>query len=157
MGDPYRRETIEGWIGDFAETVAGRTLPPALQAVAPQVLLAFMEAACEAHGRAPRELEEADMLPGLLEGVAPLSLPGALHKRVPELVSMFLEALESQGRLGGGHALGLRVKACRKAYGERVARAATPIKRPGAKLGRNEPCPCGSGRKYKKCCMQGLA
>jgi len=22
------------------------------------------------------------------------------------------------------------------------------------KLGRNDPCPCGSGRKYKKCCMQ---
>jgi uncharacterized protein len=21
------------------------------------------------------------------------------------------------------------------------------------KTGRNEPCPCGSGRKYKKCCM----
>ncbi len=20
------------------------------------------------------------------------------------------------------------------------------------KIGRNEPCPCGSGRKYKKCC-----
>jgi hypothetical protein len=24
------------------------------------------------------------------------------------------------------------------------------------KVGRNEPCPCGSGRKYKKCCL-GLA
>lgn len=23
----------------------------------------------------------------------------------------------------------------------------------GAKVGRNEPCPCGSGRKYKKCCL----
>jgi preprotein translocase subunit SecA len=22
----------------------------------------------------------------------------------------------------------------------------------GAKVGRNEPCPCGSGKKYKKCC-----
>lgn len=22
-----------------------------------------------------------------------------------------------------------------------------------AKLGRNEPCPCGSGKKYKKCCL----
>ena len=22
----------------------------------------------------------------------------------------------------------------------------------GSKIGRNEPCPCGSGRKYKKCC-----
>jgi uncharacterized protein len=25
--------------------------------------------------------------------------------------------------------------------------------RTGAKTGRNDPCPCGSGRKYKKCCM----
>jgi len=25
-----------------------------------------------------------------------------------------------------------------------------PVK--SAKVGRNEPCPCGSGRKYKKCC-----
>jgi hypothetical protein len=24
---------------------------------------------------------------------------------------------------------------------------------PGIKVGRNEPCPCGSGKKYKKCCM----
>lgn len=23
----------------------------------------------------------------------------------------------------------------------------------GKKIGRNEPCPCGSGKKYKKCCM----
>jgi len=23
----------------------------------------------------------------------------------------------------------------------------------GKKIGRNTPCPCGSGRKYKKCCL----
>ena len=22
----------------------------------------------------------------------------------------------------------------------------------GNKVGRNDPCPCGSGKKYKKCC-----
>jgi uncharacterized protein YecA (UPF0149 family) len=22
----------------------------------------------------------------------------------------------------------------------------------GSKVGRNDPCPCGSGKKYKKCC-----
>ncbi|WP_436231241.1 SEC-C metal-binding domain-containing protein [Caballeronia sp. LjRoot29] len=22
-----------------------------------------------------------------------------------------------------------------------------------AKVGRNDPCPCGSGKKYKKCCL----
>ncbi len=27
------------------------------------------------------------------------------------------------------------------------------IKRVGAKIGRNDPCPCGSGKKYKKCCL----
>ena len=25
------------------------------------------------------------------------------------------------------------------------------IKREGPKVGRNDPCPCGSGKKYKKC------
>jgi len=25
--------------------------------------------------------------------------------------------------------------------------------KPGIKAGRNDPCPCGSGKKYKKCCM----
>ena len=28
-----------------------------------------------------------------------------------------------------------------------------PYVRPGPKVGRNESCPCGSGRKYKKCCL----
>jgi preprotein translocase subunit SecA len=29
--------------------------------------------------------------------------------------------------------------------------APTPVKRTAAKVGRNDPCPCGSGKKYKKC------
>lgn len=28
----------------------------------------------------------------------------------------------------------------------------SPFKRSEAKVGRNDPCPCGNGRKYKKCC-----
>jgi preprotein translocase subunit SecA len=26
------------------------------------------------------------------------------------------------------------------------------VVRSGAKIGRNDPCPCGSGKKYKRCC-----
>ena len=29
-----------------------------------------------------------------------------------------------------------------------------PVRNAGKKAGPNDPCPCGSGRKYKKCCMQ---
>jgi len=28
-------------------------------------------------------------------------------------------------------------------------------RRPAARVGRNEPCPCGSGRKFKHCCLTG--
>ncbi|MEQ4539398.1 MAG: SEC-C metal-binding domain-containing protein, partial [Billgrantia sp.] len=45
--------------------------------------------------------------------------------------------------------------------GEEQAGAATapvgdgrPVRREGPKVGRNDPCPCGSGKKYKQCCGQ---
>ncbi len=28
------------------------------------------------------------------------------------------------------------------------------VRRDGKKVGRNDPCPCGSGKKYKKCCLE---
>jgi preprotein translocase subunit SecA len=31
----------------------------------------------------------------------------------------------------------------------------TTLRRDGPKVGRNDPCPCGSGKKHKKCCMAG--
>ncbi|WP_026957922.1 preprotein translocase subunit SecA [Aliagarivorans taiwanensis] len=34
---------------------------------------------------------------------------------------------------------------------EQAPAAAQPFQREGAKVGRNDPCPCGSGKKYKNC------
>ena len=28
-----------------------------------------------------------------------------------------------------------------------------PVVNPFRDVGRNDPCPCGSGKKYKKCCL----
>ncbi|MEE8541000.1 MAG: SEC-C metal-binding domain-containing protein, partial [Desulfobacterales bacterium] len=36
--------------------------------------------------------------------------------------------------------------------GEEEAPSRKPVKREQKKVGRNAPCPCGSGKKYKKCC-----
>jgi preprotein translocase subunit SecA len=33
-------------------------------------------------------------------------------------------------------------------------RKVEPIRHRGQKLGRNDPCHCGSGKKYKSCCMR---
>jgi preprotein translocase subunit SecA len=59
------------------------------------------------------------------------------------------------------------VKASRKqtfflSRGEEMARSGggetengkgVTVRREGKKVGRNDPCPCGSGKKYKKCCL----
>ena len=45
---------------------------------------------------------------------------------------------------GGGEASG-------GGDGEAGAKVVKPIVRESPKVGRNDPCPCGSGRKYKKC------
>ncbi len=34
----------------------------------------------------------------------------------------------------------------------RAKRGTPPLRREGPKIGRNDPCPCGSGKKFKACC-----
>ncbi len=56
----------------------------------------------------------------------------------------------------------LHVKIEQKVEREQVAKvtgtnkddtvAKGPVRRASAKIGRNDPCPCGSGKKYKQCC-----
>jgi uncharacterized protein YecA (UPF0149 family) len=38
-------------------------------------------------------------------------------------------------------------------FGSAVDQPGQPVVKP-PKTGRNDPCPCGSGKKYKKCCGQ---
>jgi preprotein translocase subunit SecA len=45
--------------------------------------------------------------------------------------------------MGAGHAQALE--------GAAATATAAPIVRAGPKVGRNDPCPCGSGKKYKHC------
>lgn len=40
-----------------------------------------------------------------------------------------------------------------KGVGFGFSQVTEPI-RGQSKVGRNEPCPCGSGKKYKKCCIK---
>ena len=55
---------------------------------------------------------------------------------------------ESPGRLSGG--LGVTDDDL-EAVASYVAQE--PVRNPLRSVGRNDPCPCGSGKKYKKCCL----
>jgi preprotein translocase subunit SecA len=43
-------------------------------------------------------------------------------------------------------------KANETAFAAGEEEQAKPVRNQGPKIGRNDPCPCGSGKKYKKCC-----
>ncbi len=72
-----------------------------------------------------------------------VNLPRQLvHNQVSALSDASIQALGAGGAAGAGRGGGQA--------------AAAPIRRDaGPKVGRNDPCPCGSGRKYKKCCGAG--
>jgi preprotein translocase subunit SecA len=46
-----------------------------------------------------------------------------------------------------------RITAEDEPYLRQMGLAPTPHQRTTQKVGRNDPCPCGSQRKFKKCCL----
>ena len=46
-----------------------------------------------------------------------------------------------------------RGEAAQRGGGETEDGKGVTVRRDGKKVGRNDPCPCGSGKKYKKCCL----
>ncbi|MDA1099421.1 MAG: UPF0149 family protein [Proteobacteria bacterium] len=49
----------------------------------------------------------------------------------------------------------MRMHAYYRRQGREYAAQTETFVRPHRKIGRNEPCPCGSGKKYKRCCGRG--
>jgi preprotein translocase subunit SecA len=71
---------------------------------------------------------------------------------VGENIRATAEALGTGVPQGGGE----MAEAAAQAQGEGAVKVKT-IVREAARVGRNDPCPCGSGKKYKKCCGVGVA
>lgn len=152
MGDTQRQEQIALWVGDFCESSAFRDHPSLVREYAPEVLGAFLGGACAQRDVLPADVEESDLRPALLEHVARLEMAGSARADVPALCASFLGEMEAQGRLSGGRTLGLYVKALKTPFLAAAQGQGQTIRSQATKLGRNDPCPCGSGRKYKKCC-----
>ena len=98
-----------------------------------------------------------------------MNFAAAVIKQVPEIMEAFLIFLESSGHINNGIELSVTVKKKSREFlklmpqektsrKKTTAKATTSQKKPAkkkvpeAKAGRNDPCPCGSGKKYKKCC-----
>ena len=154
MPGDYTRDKIDNWVSDFCLSDHIRPFSLALQEIADPLLRQFMYAACDGRGVEPDDIEEEDVKEAILGPVARLAVPASVQPEVPGLCGAFLGFLETEGRLSGGRVMGAFAKAITDGYVQASSGKAKPIVNAGAKLGRNDPCPCGSGKKYKKCCMK---
>ena len=154
MVDRYAKEKIENWVGDFVHGDRAREFSAATIEFAPEILARFLCAACDARGSSPEALQEEDLRAALFDHVARLELAPSARRETPALCAAFLVELEREGRLAGGRALGSFVRALQGAFESRAGGPEKPFVRPGSPLSRNDPCPCGSGKKYKKCCQR---
>jgi hypothetical protein len=125
-------------------------LDPALKDHA-ESLLAFWCGQLGARGT-PESVEQA------LRQVAQLDLPLEARRSFPELLREFIDYLVDTGRFpraAGWRGLVERAEpAYARAFRQDGSVRGETLRHQLPAVGRNDPCPCGSGKKYKKCCME---
>lgn len=164
MADPFREQKIQNWATEFSDQDDLRSFSHLVQESAREIAGTFILSACSGRNVEPDQLTESDLKTGLLQGTAQLVLPQEVHDKAVELCALFVEYLQRQGRMAGGRTLASFVRALRSSYKVKAAGSVATATgdapkgntfvKPGSKLGLNDPCPCGSGLKYKKCCKR---
>ena len=138
------------YIGEYASSEYFTFLPTHLKERAEAILEYSLQSWPQ------NELSAEDIGRRLLEKIAALDLPDSVRQDVPQLVEAYFEYLDTSGKMPDAAKWTEEMpEAC--AYYEKHLRSDGSVKgetvhRTLAKVGRNDPCPCGSGKKYKKCC-----
>jgi preprotein translocase subunit SecA len=124
----------------------------------------FLECIYIHHDQVPKDLDPSEFRDVVL-GTLPRRFDGKEKylKMVPAAVRAYMTYLEGETELkdpaGFGKVLDEMEKKFEKAVKkvkekDRIPKddSAGQLKKTDGKVGRNDPCPCGSGKKYKKCC-----
>jgi preprotein translocase subunit SecA len=125
----------------------------------------FLATAYDELGKAPHLLEGEDMAEILRERLpAHFGKRDPLAEQVEEVLGAFLEHLGERAvvlhafelaRALGDHAPAFRERvASGELAGKAPAKKTAPFVHRAEKTGRNDPCPCGSGKKFKQCCRK---
>jgi hypothetical protein len=161
---PKHEARVRAEVADFlSSSHAARFAPPARNEVG-AVAREFLDACYGDVGVRP-DLLDAEHLREVLLDILPRRLDpkSPISARTPEIVRALLDHLFEQKANANAWSLDAIFDEARAHFAARLAagggrdqRAGSPepLKRPGSKLGRNDPCPCGSGKKFKKCCAK---
>ena len=152
------RTELSDTIGDYLGSEHFQFLDGELKEHAEAVLVHLLAAAARASAAFPDHADPDLFVQALTGAVPQLQLPPTVRHKAPLLLSGFCAYLAASGRhpaaaewvdwmpgIEAGYAARLR--------DDGTIRGST-VRGKLARVGRNDPCPCGSGRKFKKCCIQ---
>ena len=143
---------LQDYVGDYLTSEYFSFLPQQLKAHAEPVLGRILD------GLAAVDHLEADAVENVLvRQVAPLDLPQEVRAGAPQLLEEYFTYLANSGKNPRAGEWAGWLPDINERYQERLrtdgsVRGET-VQRSMAKVGRNDLCPCGSGKKYKKCCF----
>lgn len=137
------------YIQDYLSSEYYYFLSPSLKEHA-EAILHFW---CDRIGSEP----DVDRIESTLNKAAQLNIDIEIKKAVPELVKEFYTFLNNSGKIPGAQEWVRLVTSIEGEYNNKLrddgsVRGSTYVKK-YTDTGRNDPCPCGSGKKFKKCCM----
>jgi hypothetical protein len=161
----FQGEVAENLMAAIGDTQLARTSEAAA------LLLAAAWCAEHREGKLParlipfaRQLARVDKLPdetpafliALAVRTKDDGLLARMRQRLPRATPEQWAAVEQAGVALGESLLVLRTTPALNLMHDKpsnVLAAGTTLRRAVARIGRNEPCPCGSGKKYKQCCI----
>lgn len=129
-----------------------------------RVLRLFLESVYIYHDTAPKELDAAEFRTVVIDTL-PRCFAGdeKYLPEVPEIVTAYVEYLKGEGGVDDAAGFEKVLAEMRKKFTKAAKKVkpadrlgqdeALQIKKDAKEVGRNDPCPCGSGKKYKKCCL----
>jgi len=137
-------------VADYCSSEYFRFLDPGLKEHAASLLSYWCKEAGD-----PISLESIDTA---LKRVAYLDAPLHIRKAFPELLKAFLGYLSTTGRVGDTDNWRAFVSQIEGKYQDRFREDGSvrgeTFRKAYTDVGRNDPCPCGSGKKFKKCCKE---
>jgi hypothetical protein len=149
----------ENWASDFDGSFASESLPTIVRGRTTEIIDAFVRAVLAFSPEFPEEVRPGTFAKVFGEPLQRLSFPEEVRHQVPEVIAAFLEYLQASGRAAEGEEWATEVRSLASDFVQKRrpqgAIKGQTIKRSEkvSPLGRNDPCPCGSGKKYKKCCL----
>jgi hypothetical protein len=149
---------MQEYIDEYESSEAFLFAPPAVKENAGPILAAFWKAAETRSHSEPSAWSPSLIEQTLMQDMPRLNLPASAKREIPVLLEGFFGFLKDSGRFPPAGIWREVVSAKQTAFQTGIRADGSvkgeTVRKASQEVGRNDPCPCGSGRKYKKCCAE---